>query len=149
MDLRSIWRAKRKPVEGLDDRGREIPDPTPMSPPLGYKKEPSLREQIRQMILSEKLRQEVEAAGFETMEEADDFDVGDDFDPRSGYENDFDPPATAIPDVRPEVAEAEKRAVGGADGDPQESEEAPPNPRPRGKKSPPVDPERPEGGPRA
>lgn len=78
--------------EVIDSEGREILDPTPMEPPVGYSRQPSLSEQIREMVRSEKLRQEAEAAGMETFEEADDFDVGDDYDPTSPYENDFDPP---------------------------------------------------------
>lgn len=76
---------------GLDEHGREIADPTPIAPPIGYNKQPSMMENIRNMIRSERLRQEVEAAGAETFEEADDFDVGEDFDPTSPYEENFDP----------------------------------------------------------
>lgn len=75
----------------LDDRRRFIPDPTPIAPPVGYIKQPSLAEQIRSMVRSERLRQEVEAAGAETFEESDDFDIGDDYDPDSPYEPVFDP----------------------------------------------------------
>lgn len=77
----------------LDELGREIPDPTPMQPPVGYKRAPTLAEQIRAMVRSEKLRQEVEAAGAESFEEADDFEVGDDFEQErtSPYEANFDP----------------------------------------------------------
>lgn len=75
----------------LTPDGKEILDPTPLAPPVGYFRQPSLTEQIRQMVLSERLRQEAEAAGMESFEEADDFDVGDDFDPTSPYEQDFDP----------------------------------------------------------
>lgn len=76
-----------------DEHGREIPDPTPMQPPIGYNRQPSLAEQMRAMILSEQLAQEARAAGHETFEEADDFDVGDDFDAErhSPYEANFDP----------------------------------------------------------
>lgn len=84
--------------EYLDDKNRrltpdglEIPDPTPVAPPVGYVKQPSLVEQIRAMVRSEKLRLEAEAMGAETFEDADDFDVGDDFDPTSPYEADFEP----------------------------------------------------------
>lgn len=75
----------------LDENGKFYGNPTPVAPPVGYKKQPSLHDQIREMVRSEKLRQEVEEAGFETMEEADDFDVGDDYDPTSPYEHNFDP----------------------------------------------------------
>lgn len=71
-------------------RSVSIPDPTPMAPPLGYKPAPSLRDQIREMVLSEKLRLEAESAGAETFEESDDFDVPD-LDPTSPYEENFDP----------------------------------------------------------
>lgn len=75
----------------LDEFGREVLDSTPMQPPIGYHRTPSLAEQIRSMVRSEKLALEAEAAGAETFEEADDFDVGDDFDPTSPYEQEFDP----------------------------------------------------------
>lgn len=74
----------------FDEEGRELMDPTPIAPPIGYRKSPSISEQIRTMIRSEKLRQEAEEAGYETFEEADDFEVGD-FDPKSPYEEVFEP----------------------------------------------------------
>lgn len=88
---------KRKP---LDADGKFYGNPVPLEPPIGYKKTPSLHEQIRDMVRSEKLRQEVEAAGFETMDEADDFEVGDDYDPTSPYEYNFDPVHRAEVDRR-------------------------------------------------
>lgn len=47
----------------LDDHGREICDPTPMEPPLGYNRTPSLAEQIRSMVHNERLQAELAAAG--------------------------------------------------------------------------------------
>lgn len=80
-------------VQTHDESGSEIPDPNPMQPPVGYNRQPSLAEQIRAMVVSENLRREAEAAGMETFEEADDFDVGDDFEEErhSPYEGNFDP----------------------------------------------------------
>lgn len=76
-------------------------DPTPIAPPVGYKKQPSMFDNIREMIHKERLQQEIDSAGYETMEEADDFDVGDpeDFHPETPYERHFDPvpPAPAPP----------------------------------------------------
>lgn len=95
-------------VQVLDELGREIPDPTPMEPPLGYIKQPSLQDQIRMMVLSEKLRLEVESAGAETFEEADDFDVGDDYDPHSPWENEFDPDYS---EIRSEVERLRAKGV--------------------------------------
>lgn len=69
-----------------------IPDPTPIAPPLGYIKQPSITERIRDMVRSEHLRAAAEAAGAETFEEANDFDVGDDYDPNSPYEEVYEPP---------------------------------------------------------
>lgn len=78
------------------DGGALIPDPTPVAPPVGYVRQPSMTERIREMIRNERLQAELAAAGAETFDEADDFDVGDDYDPKSPYEEIFDPP---IPDV--------------------------------------------------
>lgn len=109
MGLRDLLSVRKKPVmdgqayleklasKGLtSDGGALIPDPTPIAPPVGYVRQPSITERIRDMVRSERLRAEVEAAGAETFEESEDFDVGDDFDPQSPYEEIFDPP---IPDA--------------------------------------------------
>lgn len=98
----------------LDQYGRELPDPTPLSPPVGYQKQPSMMEQMRSMIRSEALRMAAEHAGAETFEEAEDFDVGDDFDPTSPYEIGFDDPipqsAGSPADERPAGPEPEPQA---------------------------------------
>lgn len=74
----------------------ELPDRTPMAPPVGFNRRPPLHIQIREMVQRE-LSARAEAEGFETAEEADDFDVGDDFDPSSPYEHDFEPAKPAAP----------------------------------------------------
>jgi len=104
-----------KPIPGTPD-GREIVSNVPMAPPLGWKKQPSMIDHIRNLVRSERLRQEVESAGFETPEEADDFDVGDDYDPSSPYEHNFDPPAPPAPAVAP--AGVVGGGAGGAEGMP-------------------------------
>lgn len=75
----------------LDDRGREVGDPVPMAPPVGVSRPLTLAEQLRLMV-----RRELSAAaadqGFETFEDADDFDIDDDpLDPHTVYEAVFDP----------------------------------------------------------
>lgn len=86
---------KGKPLNQL---GQELLDPTPIAPPVGYKKQPSMVDHIRNMVRSELLRAHAESEGFGSFEEEDDFDVGDDYEPTSGYENDFDPvPPEAVP----------------------------------------------------
>lgn len=78
----------------------EITDPTPMAPPVGYKKQPSIWEQQRALIRSE-LSRRAEEHGLETFEEADDFEVGDDFDPSTPYEETFEPDVPTPPKVAP------------------------------------------------
>lgn len=90
----------------LDELGRELPDPTVMDPPIGYIPQPPLHELIRQMVVSEQLRLAAEAEGLESFEDADDFDVDDETDPSSPWEEQFDPPEPLIPDA-PESQPAE------------------------------------------
>lgn len=68
----------------------EVPDPTPMAPPLGYKPAPSIMEQVRDMVRSEQLRAAALSAGAETFEESEDFDV-EEYEPSSQWEEQFDP----------------------------------------------------------
>lgn len=73
-----------------DELGRYHPDPTPIAPPVGYTRSPTIAEQLRTMVRSEQLRAHADQAGMDTFEEADDFDVGDDYDPRSPWEEQFE-----------------------------------------------------------
>lgn len=103
LELDQVPPPKEKPQ---DARGRELPDPTPMAPPVGFKKQKSLTEQIREQIRSEALRFAAESAGAETFEDADDFEVGD-FDPSSPYEEQFEPTPIEELKRRKDAAEAE------------------------------------------
>lgn len=73
----------------LNEQGWEVPDQTPVAVPA-YIKKWDQRDTIREMI-RQQLSKEAEDAGFESWEEADDFDIGDDYDPTSPYEECFDP----------------------------------------------------------
>lgn len=75
----------------MDEQGRELPDPTPLEVPVGFKRPETLAEQVRRLVRSEHFNAEREALGEETFDEADDFDVDDDFDPSTPYEVFFDP----------------------------------------------------------
>lgn len=75
----------------LDEKGREIMDPIPMAPPIGYQRQPSLAERIRDMVRSEQMRLAAGEMGAETFEESEDFDVDDEYDPTSPWEEEFDP----------------------------------------------------------
>lgn len=98
-----------------DEFGRELVDPTPMAPPIGYKKQPSMVEMVRNMVRSEHLAREAAMMGKETFEQADDFDIPDDpLDPSTPYENEFDPPVRELVKVGQEEVkrkEAEKKAA--------------------------------------
>lgn len=61
----------------LDERGWEVPDPTPVAWPAGVRRPETLTEQIRRLVRLE-VSQVAAAQGMETFEEADDFDVDDD-----------------------------------------------------------------------
>lgn len=68
-----------------------------------------------------------EAEGMETFEESDDFDVGDDLDPSTPYEADFDPPSAEVQKAfapAPESAPSAQPAVQQATAAPA----APPTP---------------------
>lgn len=81
----------------IDDLGREIPDPRPMAPPIGYQKPLSMVDLVRQQIQRE-MALYASHREAETFEDADDFDVGDadDMDPHSQWENEFDPPWSEV-----------------------------------------------------
>lgn len=64
-----------------DERGREIPDPTPVEIPLGFRKPESLTDQIRRLIRTQ-LSAVAVAEGHESFREANDFDV-DEEDPEA------------------------------------------------------------------
>lgn len=91
------------PVEDyLNSDGHEVPNPAVVAPPVGFIKQPSMVEHLREMVKGELLRREVEAAGAETFAEADDFNIEDDpIDPSSPFEAVFDPPPTAEPERAP------------------------------------------------
>jgi len=70
--------ARQKKQKRLTKEGREKLDPKPVAPQIGYKKQPTIAERLKEMVRSERLKMEAEAQGAETFEEADDFDVDDD-----------------------------------------------------------------------
>lgn len=84
-------RAPKQAPERHTEEGLEVLDPNPMQPPLGYKRTLSLHEQIAQQVRIAKLQLLDDMNLEETDEEADDFEVGDDYEPLSPYENDHIP----------------------------------------------------------
>lgn len=111
---------KKMLEKGIDKDGYLVPDGTPMQPPVGYVKQPSMMEIMRDMVHSEHMRLAAMAEGFETLEEADDFDIGDDADElQSGYENDLDPGVS-------ELLEAGREALAAKQA--EEEQDSPPAP---------------------
>lgn len=60
-----------------NELGQELPDPTPIAVPLKFLRQETLNEKIKRFMRNEHIQQELANAGFETEEEANDFDVGD------------------------------------------------------------------------
>lgn len=74
----------------LNADGQEVLDNTPVNIPLRFQRVKNLSDQIRETLRSEEFRAYLNSQELETPEEADDFDVGDDYDPRSPYEMTLD-----------------------------------------------------------
>lgn len=77
-------------VKRLDEFGQEIPDPRPVRIPAGFRRPETLAEQVQRLVRTH-ISRDAEQNGMETWEEANDFDVDDDFDPSTPYETFFDP----------------------------------------------------------
>lgn len=102
----------KRSEEKHTEEGFEIIDPTPMQPPLGYKRSLSLSEQIAQQVRIAHLKILEDSAVSETEEEADDFEVGEDFEPLSPHENDHMPTLANLKKRAKEINDAiEKRKL--------------------------------------
>lgn len=85
----------------FSEDNHEILNPTPVAPPLNYKPGLSLVEQIRQQVRLAKSMDDHEP---ETEEEADDFEIAEDPQPESRWENDMIP---SIKETRKRIRELE------------------------------------------
>lgn len=75
----------------LDKNGAEILDPRPMALPVGFERPESIQELIRRLVVDPQIREELLNSDAETFDEADDFDVPDDVQINTPYEEAFDP----------------------------------------------------------
>jgi len=76
------------PMDGKacdDHRGREIVNPLCLAPPVGYRAEPTVMEMIERQ-LAFRLAQLSGEDEVDTLEEADDFEMDEEWDPTSLYE---------------------------------------------------------------
>lgn len=110
----------------------EFLDSTPMAPPIGYQKQPSMIDHVRSMVHHELWRRRQDEE-FETLEESEDFGPDGDYDPSSPYEYDEDNVTIAELKARHNAALAKaadlKAAMEAAAGRP-DSSASPPEPRP-------------------
>ncbi len=79
-----------KATTRLNADGHEILSSEPIAVPMGFKKPETLAEQVRRLVRHEQFATAMGGDDAETFEEADDFDIGDDFDPESPFEQVFD-----------------------------------------------------------
>lgn len=80
----------RTSSERLNADGWEVLDTTPLSLPSGFKRPETLAEQVQRLVRGS-ISRYAEASGAETWEEANDFELDEDFDPTTPYEEFFDP----------------------------------------------------------
>lgn len=81
--------SKTKRNARLNEKGQEVLDPNPVAVPVGFRKPPSLHEMIAKYVRA--ASEDAKNRDMDTFEEADDFEVGDDYDPQSPWEMEFDP----------------------------------------------------------
>lgn len=83
--------------------GREVLNPLPMAPPVGYRPEPTIQELVHQMILRHHagLAEDEEV---DTIEDAEDFDIPDELEPMSMYEVEMVEEFPEVPPEKPEAA---------------------------------------------
>lgn len=79
--------------EGRHQVGVEFPNPIPVEAPLQGQPHEPIWEMIKRMVLDHARREKegTEEEEFETEEEANDFDTGDDYDPQSPWEEHHEP----------------------------------------------------------
>lgn len=91
-----------------NEKGEEILDDFQPQPPLGYHKPESLWDQIARAVRYQKLE---DAQLHETDEEADDFDVEDEFFPMSAHENDGMPTIKELKKQAKEINEKIQKRI--------------------------------------
>lgn len=101
-------------ARGVDpETGHPKEDATPIAPPVGYRRQPSMFELMREMVRGERVAEAARQAGKETFEESEDFDCGDEDGEllTSGFENDFDPPLADVAKIVSAERDERKRKI--------------------------------------
>lgn len=84
--VKAAWKAGKS---AYNSAGEEIPDPTPLEAPLGFKPPLPLSEEIRRLMHAS-VQRDLREAGIESFEEADNFETGEDEDMHSPWEENFE-----------------------------------------------------------
>lgn len=93
-----------------NNSGKETISDVPKAAPLKMRRPANHWDDIRALIRQE-MSEAASNQGMESFEDADDFDVGDDFDPTSPYELNFDPDFTDQSNVmKEEVPDGEQQS---------------------------------------
>lgn len=109
----------------LDD-GREVVNSLPHDPPVGFVKQESVVDQVIRKLTAHRIMQLQDDEVIDLKEEAEDFDIDEDVDPRSVYEillkdefpdippvgpsDDPPPPSDDLPPPPPSVPEPRKKS---------------------------------------
>jgi hypothetical protein len=88
--MKKIVKKAKRMVDILLEDGSEKLDPKPVVSQIKTGQPLTIQQQVRQLV-NQQLAAAAEAEGFESPDDADDFNVGDDYDPESPYEYNFDP----------------------------------------------------------
>lgn len=70
----------------LDEFGREIFNPVPFAPPIGYRQEQTMMEQLQRMLRAERLKAQEDATDGDTVEEMNEFPEDVEFPFYTAYE---------------------------------------------------------------
>nr|QJB20079.1 MAG: hypothetical protein [Microvirus sp.] len=112
------------PMPRLDNYGSEVPDPQPIAVNVKVKRLMNDSDRMRTIIRQE-LSRAAQEEGAESFEEADDFNVDDEYDPTSPYELVLDSDLEGDNygnQGRPEPeAPANQQGTGKTEGNPQQS----------------------------
>lgn len=106
---RKVKNSGRAQRSVLTQDGKEQPDSVPYAPTIKGGRALSIRENVLNIVRSEQFRKAMEEQGNETFEDADDFDVDDDYDPTSPYEEFFEGEYEQLRQARIENAAEERR----------------------------------------
>lgn len=111
-------------MSSYNEKGEEIPDSRPTELAINFKAPQPLEDRIHQLVTGALIQRDLEAAGIETFDEADDFEM-DDLDPTTPYEENFDPLHIAarnqeirhgfVKDIPPDVIAKARELIAKAD----------------------------------